>query len=105
MSGEQKQVPSGACFLILRTRFLSFQRQSDNALTIDDILFESYKEFQEENEGKNTSEEMLKAEFTKQTLTAFYAIMDYIFRDGFGTGSHTAKRVVSELKSILFGKE
>lgn len=69
------------------------------------FLFENYKEFQEENEGKNTSEEMLKAEFTKQTLTAFYEVMDYIFRDSFGTGSHTAKRVVSGLKSILFGKE
>ena len=69
------------------------------------FLFENYAEFREENEGKNTSEETLKAEFTKQTLTAFYETMDYIFRDGFGTGSRTAKSVVSELKGILFGKE
>ena len=69
------------------------------------FLFENYAEFREENEGNNTSEETLKAEFTKQTLTAFYETMDYIFRDGFGTSSHAAKSVVSELKGILFGKE
>ena len=69
------------------------------------FLFENYKEFREENESDNTSEDMLKTEFTKQTLTGFYEVMDYIFRDGFGTGSHSAKKVISELKGILFEKE
>jgi hypothetical protein len=31
--------------------------------------------------------------------------MDYIFRDGFGTGSQTAKNILSEISSLLFGKE
>ena len=31
--------------------------------------------------------------------------MDYVFREGFGTGSHTAKKVVSGITGLLFGKE
>lgn len=31
--------------------------------------------------------------------------MDYVFREGFGTGSHTAKKVVSGITGLLFGKK
>ena len=68
-------------------------------------LFDIFKDFKEKNNDKDRSRKHLSAEFSKQTLTAFYETMDYIFRDGFGTGSRTAKSVVSELKGILFGKE
>ena len=70
-----------------------------------DFLFDRYEEFQEDDECEDKSEEALKDEFSRQTLAAFYDAMDYIFRDGFGTGSHTAKRVASGLKGLLFGKE
>ena len=51
------------------------------------------------------SEDKVKAEFTKQTLDGFYDTMDYVFRQGFGTGSQTVKKVVSGLKGLIFGKE
>ena len=68
-------------------------------------LFDSYEEFRENSRSQNKSEEYLKAEFTKQTLSAFYEAMDYVFREGFGTSSHTAKKVVSGITELLFGKE
>lgn len=68
-------------------------------------LFDSYKSFKEENRSRNKSKEHLKAEFAKQTMTAFYEAMDYIFREGFGTGSQTAKDVISGITGLLFGKE
>ena len=70
-----------------------------------EYLFDSYKDFREKSKSRNKSEESLKAEFAKQTLTAFYDAMDYIFRDGFGTGSETARKVVSGITGLLFGKE
>ena len=70
-----------------------------------DYLFDSFEDFREKNRGKNTSDECLKAQFTKQTLNAFYEAMDYVFREGFGTGSQTARKVVSGITGLLFGKE
>lgn len=69
-----------------------------------EYLFDKYEEFkgQYRNEGKG--EDQLKAEFTKQSLEAFYDAMDYIFREGFGTGSQTAKSVLSGIKGLLFGE-
>ena len=66
-------------------------------------ISDSYEEFKEKNE--NRSEEYLKAEFIKQTRMAFYDAMDYIFRDGFGTGSQTAKNVLSSITGFFFKKE
>ena len=43
--------------------------------------------------------------FYKQTLDGFYDTMDYVFRQGFGTGSQTVKKVVSGLKGLIFGME
>lgn len=68
-------------------------------------LFDSYKNFKEENRSRNRSKEHLKAEFAKQTLTAFYEAMDYVFRESFGTGSQTAKDVISGITGLLFGKD
>jgi SMC interacting uncharacterized protein involved in chromosome segregation len=68
-------------------------------------LFDRYKTFIEESKNKNKDEEDLKAEFKKQILEAFYEAMDYVFRDGFGTGSQTARTVLSGIAGLLFGKE
>ena len=70
-----------------------------------EYLFDSYEGFREKSKSKNKSEEYLKAEFAKQALAAFYEAMDYVFREGFGTGSQTAKSVVSGITGLLFGKE
>ncbi len=66
-------------------------------------LFDSYEDFKEKNQDKN--EACLKAEFAKQALAAFYDAMGYIFREGFGTESRTAKDVLSGITGLLFGKE
>ena len=68
-------------------------------------LFDRYKAFIKESKDKDKSEEDLKAEFKKQTLTDFYDTMDLIFREGFGTGSETVKGVAGMIKGLLFGKE
>ena len=65
-----------------------------------EYLFSSYQEFREESDARD-----IKAEFSKQALAAFYEAMDNIFRQGFGTGSQTAKDVVSGITGLLFGKE
>ena len=65
-----------------------------------DYLFRSYQEFRKGSKARD-----IKAEFSKQTLEAFYDAMDYIFREGFGTGSQTINNVVSGITGLLFGKE
>ena len=67
-------------------------------------VFDNYAEFRVKNKNKYKNEEEIKAEFTKQTLAAFYDLMDYNLRDGFGTGSETVKTVVSGISGLLFGK-
>lgn len=68
-------------------------------------LFASFAAFREKNKSRNKSRGALKAEFAKQTLTSFYEAMDYIFREDFGTASHTVKTVISGIEGLLFGKE
>ena len=70
-----------------------------------ECVFDSYRDFKEKNVHRDKGETFLKAEFKSQTLAAFYDIMDYIFREGFGTGSHTAEKVVREITGLLFGKD
>ena len=69
------------------------------------VLFDLFREFKEKQRGKGKSKEAQKAEFQKQMLDAFYDAMDYIFRDGFGTGSQTFSSAANELQNLLFGKE
>jgi hypothetical protein len=45
-----------------------------------------------------------KEEFSKQTLSNFYDVMDYIFRDGFGTESKNAEEIKSGILGLLFGE-
>ena len=63
-----------------------------------------YRDFKENHSGKNRNREARKAEFEAQTLEAFYDAMDYVFRDGFGTGSQTVDTVVGGISQLLFGK-
>ena len=69
-----------------------------------EYLFGSYEEFREKSKIKDKSEECFKAEFARQALSDFYDAMDYIFREGFGTDSQTAKSFVSGITGLLFGK-
>jgi len=68
-------------------------------------LFDSYEYFKENSEDKHKNEKCLKADFSKYALSAFYDAMSDVFREGFGTGSQTAKNVVSGLTGLLFGKQ
>lgn len=70
-----------------------------------EYLFGAYKDFKESYENRGKTEACLKTEFTKQALETFYDAMDYVMREGFGTGSETAKDMVSGLTGLLFGKE
>ena len=67
------------------------------------FLFDGFNEFKSDNRDK--SEECLKADFEDKILTAFYETMDYIFRDGFCTGSESAKKIKDGLASLFFGEE
>ena len=65
-------------------------------------LFDSLKKYKSDRGDK--SKEGLKADFENKILTAFYETMDYIFRDGFGTGSESAKEIKDGLADLLFGE-
>lgn len=68
-------------------------------------LFEKYEEFRDYNMSMNRNEEILKAEFAEQNLTAFYSAMDSVFRESFGTSSQTAEKIVSRIAGLLFGEQ
>lgn len=68
-------------------------------------LFDQYESFKEKNKRELKSEECLRTAFAKQVLEYFYATMDYVFRDGFGTGSNAANAVVGGISDLLFGKK
>ena len=68
-------------------------------------LFKSYDDFRDKNRNENKSEKDIRAEFAKSALKAFYEAMDYVFRDGFGTGSKAVETVVSGISGLLFGKK
>ncbi|MCR5235959.1 MAG: hypothetical protein K6E34_02005 [Lachnospiraceae bacterium] len=69
-----------------------------------DFLSDAYKQIKKENLNKHQSEEDFKTDFAKDALTTFYDVMDYIFRDGFGTGSKTTENTIDGLAGLLFGK-
>lgn len=66
-------------------------------------LFKCYDEFKDGNFDK--TEKDIKAEFRKHSLKTFYEAMDYVFRDGFGTGSKTVDNMVEGISGLLFGKK
>ena len=70
-----------------------------------DYIMKTYEDFRENSRSNDKSEEYLKAEFTSEALSAFYEVMDYIFREGFGTESRAAKTLVSGIKDLFFGKD
>ena len=64
-----------------------------------------YEEFRKRNKGESRSEGELKSAFAKQALELFYDAMDYVFREGFGTGSQTLNKTVSRITELLLGKK
>ena len=84
---------------ISNKRFLFyFSRNS----AIDPIA--AIQQFKKENQNKHQSEEDFKTDFAKDALATFYDVMDYIFREGFGTGSKTTENNIDGLAVLLFGK-
>lgn len=69
------------------------------------FLFDCYEDFRKQNKGKSKSKKDLKSEFAEQALAAFYNAIGHVLREGFGTGSQTAKNVISGITGLLFGKE
>ena len=95
-------IPQDIC-----TEIIELDKQYTDKLLGPDwhkILFDSYKDFKAENRNKNKSEECLKVEFREENLRTFYDVMDYIFREGFSTGSKTTENVASGIAGILFGE-
>ena len=70
-----------------------------------DYILKNYEDFRENSRSRDKSEEHLRAEFTREALSAFYEVMDYIFREAFGTDSRAAKTLVSGIKDLFFGKD
>ena len=64
-------------------------------------LSDIFNEFKSKNKDK--SEESLKADFVGEYLAAFYEEMDYIFRDGFDTGSRSAESFKKGFAGFFFG--
>ena len=67
-------------------------------------LFDDYKNFKAQNKSGNKSEECIKKEYAQRGISAFYDVMDYVFRDDFGTSSKTSENVVSGIAGLLFGE-
>lgn len=77
-------------------------------------LFTTYEEFRngildDDSEydisDEHLDEKGLKEAFKKEALFEFYAYMDHVFREGFGTASQAVKDTLSGLKGLLFGKD
>ena len=66
-----------------------------------DYLYSHYEDFRKDS---NDEKKGSKEEFSKQTLSNFYDVMDYIFRDGFGTESKSSEEIKSGILGLLFGE-
>ena len=68
-------------------------------------VYGAYREFLEDSDAENKSDECLKAEFREKIIDYFYDAMGYVFRDGFNTGSRNTKELVGGITGLLFGKD
>lgn len=66
-------------------------------------VYDAYDEFKAKNKAWSKGEDYYQAEFKKYALKEFYEAMEYIFRDGFGTGSETVKDIMGGISGLLFG--
>lgn len=66
-------------------------------------VYDAYDEFKSKSKAWNKEEDYYIAEFKKYALKEFYAAMEEIFRDGFGTGSETSKNFFEGISGLLFG--
>ena len=70
------------------------------------IVMDQHTEWYPKQKYKtNKNNKNLKAEFSKQTLSAFYDSMNYIFREGVGTDSQKRKDLMGGIAELLFGKQ
>ena len=69
------------------------------------ILSDAYDEFREKSNVRGRSEEYYQAEFKKLALKEFYAAMETVVRDGFGTNSQAAQSILEGISGLLFGKK
>ena len=82
------------------------EKYSDRLLGPDwhEALFDCYEDFRDDNMSEYAGERALKAAFAEQNLEAFYAAMDTVFREGFGTASQTAEKVFTKIAGLIFGE-
>lgn len=66
-----------------------------------DFLYDTYRDFKEKDNNKKDDS---KASYSKQTLSDFYDVMNYIFRNDFGTESKHIEEVKDGILALLFGK-
>ena len=83
------------------------KRYSDPLLGPDwrRFLMDRYREFRKGQPGTEENSKALRAAFAAEALEGFYEAMEYIFRDGFGTGSQMARDMASGITNLLFGKK
>ena len=67
-------------------------------------LSDNFAAFKEEHDDEYRSEKSMKAAFAEQALKDFYDTMNFVFREGFGTDSQSAKDFSNGLSGLLFGK-
>ena len=68
-------------------------------------VYDAYDEFKTKNKVWSKGDDYYQAEFKKMALKEFYEAMDYIFRDGFGTGSETVNDIMGGITGLFFGKK
>lgn len=66
-------------------------------------VYDAFDEYKGRNEVWGKDDDYYIVEFKKYALKEFYAAMENIFRDGFGTGSQTAKNIFEGISGLLFG--
>jgi len=69
------------------------------------FISDIYAEYKKSGKNRNKSEECLKAQFKEEILQAFYETMDSVFREGFGTRSKTAEKIIGGITGLLFGRD
>jgi len=70
-----------------------------------EYLSDWFEEFSDKNDSEYKTEAAMKEAFRNEALGSFYDAMDYLFRQGFGTGSQTTMDAIKGISGLLFGKD
>lgn len=93
-------IPQDVC-----AKIKEFEKQySSHLLGPDwhDYLYDYLDVYKKKNK---ISDEEIKEKYKKYLIDSFYEVMEFVFRDGFGTNSETTKKVLTGFAGFLFGKE